>query len=376
MTTEAQEFEEIAHSGGKVVITVVEQDDGRRQYQLEWTHCRPTAAGVFAVYALPQGVIVGNCAMRGIGAPIDPPPVEGSWLVLIGSDSEGRYGHECPACGGYWRSGGAPAMCPYCSLRAPSYQFLTQAQRQYVSKYVELMADALELPPGEHTIDLDAVADAVGSADKPPFYYTEERQQKRFNCSACGSFNDVLGHFVYCSSCGTRNDLDELKASIGVLRAQANDGGKLESIAREAVSAFDSFCGQYMRQLVRIPMTSRRADRLKRMLFHNLKKTAEEFLSVYDIDVLKGLSQGDVAFAEIMFHRRHVYEHKGGEVDEKYIQESGDTTVRLKQALRENKESVHRLLDIISRMASNLHQGFHEIRPPIAERIARYKSVA
>lgn len=65
--------------------------------------------------------------------------------------------------------------------------------------------------PGEYSIDMDAVADAVGKeAEKPEFYYAEESQQKKFFCSACGEFNDILGNYGFCSGCGTRNDYDEL----------------------------------------------------------------------------------------------------------------------------------------------------------------------
>jgi hypothetical protein len=39
-----------------------------------------------------------------------------------------------------------------------------------------------------------------------------------------------------------------------------------------------------------------------------------------------------------MFMRRHVYEHNGGEVDQQYLDASGDTTVRLKQHIRETRE--------------------------------------
>jgi hypothetical protein len=48
-----------------------------------------------------------------------------------------------------------------------------------------------------------------------------------------------------------------------------------------------------------------------------------------------------------MFHRRHVYEHNGGEADAKYIVDSGDNSVRLKQALSETQQSVHQFADLI-----------------------------
>ncbi len=74
-----------------------------------------------------------------------------------------------------------------------------------------------------------------------------------------------------------------------------------------------------------------------------------------------------------MFHRRHIYEHKGGEADEKYIEDSGDQ-VRLKQALRETQESAHNTASLVIKLATNLHNGFHEIFPPLEEPIQRHES--
>jgi hypothetical protein len=76
------------------------------------------------------------------------------------------------------------------------------------------------------------------------------------------------------------------------------------------------------------------------------------------------MPEADIKFAAIMFHRRNVYEHNGGEVDEQYIVNSGENAVRPKQALRETLESAHRLANIVLKMANNLHKGFHEIFPP------------
>jgi hypothetical protein len=67
-----------------------------------------------------------------------------------------------------------------------------------------------------------------------------------------------------------------------------------------------------------------------------------------------------------------VYEHNGGEVDQKYISDSGDTSVRLKQTIHETKDSAHRLATLVSRMARNVHRGFHSIIPPEDGPIAWY----
>jgi hypothetical protein len=73
-----------------------------------------------------------------------------------------------------------------------------------------------------------------------------------------------------------------------------------------------------------------------------------------------------------MFHRRHVYEHNGGNADEKYLADSGDPSVRLHQTIRETQASAHRLVGLVEKLAKNLHRGFHDIFPPEAGPIQWY----
>lgn len=110
------------------------------------------------------------------------------------------------------------------------------------------------------------------------------------------------------------------------------------------MAAFDSFAGQYARQLLlHVPLTPARRALFEGMRFHNLKAVADKFKVAFDIEILHGLKSEDVDFETLLFHRRHIYEHNGGEADEKYIADSGDTSVRPKQAVHETQESAHRL---------------------------------
>jgi hypothetical protein len=59
-------------------------------------------------------------------------------------------------------------------------------------------------------------------------------------------------------------------------------------------------------------------------------------------------------------------------VDQKYLDDSGDTSVRLKQHIHETKEDTHKLLSTLSKMARNLQDGFHELFPPLAIPIKAY----
>jgi hypothetical protein len=78
------DFRTIAHSGGTVTIDVsLDPATNRKRYQLTWNHCRPNAGGLFAVYALPPGIVISQMNLGGIGSPIDPPPIPGCYQVFV-----------------------------------------------------------------------------------------------------------------------------------------------------------------------------------------------------------------------------------------------------------------------------------------------------
>jgi hypothetical protein len=246
--------------------------------------------------------------------------------------------------------------------------FRTEGQLAYVEAACEFIGEALDsAKDGETSVDFDKISDevAVASGKKPGFYCVEKTQQNRFTCTACGVWNDVLGRYAYCSACGTRNDLQELEGSVARIREQINAGSGHENSVRELVGAFESAARQYAKQLLaRIPVSDRRRALLDGKPFHNLKGRAADLREVFDIDILAGMSPDDVQFAAMMFHRRHVYEHNGGEADEQYLRDSGDTSVQPKQLIRETRENAHRLATLLTKMTRNLHEGFHGLLPP------------
>lgn len=248
----ASDFQEIGHSGGKIGFRIATGEQGHRGYQSSISGSRPVPFVWTAVYALPQALPVGSIHLGGIGQPWNPPPLPGCIPVFVASDTEGKFGHNCPFCGGYWRSGPWPNVCPYCRGLAEGFQFLSVAQQRYVRRYCEFLMRALDSQPdGEVMIDMDAVADAVGTdGEIPSFYVSEESQQRKFTCGACEEFNDILGRFGYCSLCGTRNDLADFEEQvIPIIRERLNAGTAPEDCVRDTVVAFDSFTAQIARQL-------------------------------------------------------------------------------------------------------------------------------
>lgn len=368
------DFSEVGHTGGKVTFTVTCDEAGRASYQIGYSHSSPRPATLVGVYAHPDGFACGNIVMGGIGDSWNPPPFPDAIAVLMASDSQGKFGHECPRCKRHFRTDGIPSRfplnCPYCGLRTAAYKFLTPPQKSYISHYTHSLQSALaELQPGEKrdvVIDMDAMADTVTDEPRADFYYTSTTQQTEFRCSACNSYNDIRGRYGYCAFCGWRNTAESQRAELTTIREQLVNGALAASDAvKQSVSAFDSSARDYTDQLVsRVPMKTSRRHQLMELLFHNLQKFDDLLRSCFDIDLLHGMA-GDRGFVSMMFLRRHVYEHDGGVATRRYVTGCDDRDVQEGMLIRESVENVHRFIGCLNRMITTFERDFHEIFSPV-----------
>lgn len=368
----SDDFQEIEHCGGAFTIKCARMD-GQLAYRVGIRHVGIGPASFFGVLSTFDGQVVDTVTLGGIGQQQSPELTSfPGTTLLIASDSEAYFGRQCPRCSGYWRSKSAPAQwattCPYCALQAKAHCFLTKGQQAYITEALRMFSEVFEQEKeGEFSIDFDAIAEQVANGHpKPDFYHTEESQQNRYTCNACNSVEDILGKFGFCSCCGVRNDFQMLKQDIEKLRTLINSGDAYNNYVKEAVSHFDTFGRTFSRLLSqKIRMTPRRKDKLNGISAHNLETFHSVFLECLDIDAFKNLNDEEIHFTKLMFHRRHIYEHNGGEVDEKYLKDSGDTTVKLKQMIRETQSNAHRVCTTILKLAESIHQGVLSIFPPI-----------
>lgn len=273
-----EDFSEVAHTGGKVTFTIHCDAEGRIGYQIGYSHKSAHPASLCGIYAHPDGFACGNIKMGGIGDPFNPPPFPSCIAVLMASDSQGRFGHECPECHNHFRSENIPAKfpltCPYCGFRAESYHFLTPPQISYIKHYLESFENGIaKATPNTITeviIDMNVVADSVKAAPRPDFYYTSTAQQTEFKCSKCNCYNDIRGKYGYCASCGWRNNAASLGSDLEDIREALNANSlSPDDAVKKAVSAFDSTARNYVEQLINnIPMLTSRKNELSQLLFH------------------------------------------------------------------------------------------------------------
>lgn len=334
---------------------------------------------LYGIWATSQGLPVGI-----MGPDDDPPPHRGCFRVLIVTDQRSMWGRKCPHCKQYWRAGtpglAEVTVCPYCGKYSRAFECLSDAQRAYVDACCILYERILtEEKDGYYEISArELLAQAMASEDgvtpAPPEFFMEKQRQTRFTCDSCANATDVLGRFAYCSSCGTRNDAALLRHDLDGLRTGILAGASPTTALKEAVDAFDAVGRNLARQLTSlVPMTKSRRARWDRVNFQQLEATARILKSDFDIDIFDGISDSDRNAAALRFHRRHLYAHRGGVVDQQYIDDSGDRTVQVGLLIQETRETVLPLLSQVSKLTENLVRGFHSVIPVQDTPIRHYR---
>lgn len=381
-----QDFKEVAHCGANTTINISCDDEGRKGAAFGIVGRSPGPMAAVGVYILlPHGIPVSDFKLGGIGQPFDPPPPEGCVPAILGSDSLGCWGHQCPRCDGYFRNGNHaaiyPQTCPYCGLRTAAFQFLTPAQRMFLAHLAKRLEEELAAPDEKGTerqveIDMESLVKQAADEPKPDFYYASQTQQTRYKCKHCGEFNDIRGLYGHCAACGRRNNVQMLSDRLEEIRQSMNDGQAQPEVAvSQSVSAFDAACRDFASQLVRrTPMKAARKEALSRLVFHDIEsETFKRLKDFFDLNPLKGIADKDARFIRLMMERRHVFEHNAGVIDRRYLERSGDEDAVEGNLLRENRENAHRLTGLLARIASNIDKDFHEIFTPTEWPIKYFK---
>jgi hypothetical protein len=358
-----QEFQEIAHAGARFEFV----KDGAR---ITGVKISGSGGGVcfFELLASADGQIRHIVQSQGF-MPNGPPPPEPLVPVWLISDNEGLFGRTCPKCKTYFRTDCVTedTACPYCGNWDFCLAFTTRNQQEFITQYCKLFIHALE-QENEVIVDLDEVRLAD---NKPQWLYSEERQQNRFDCKNCGTTVDVLGDYAGCPKCSRRNYREIIELKLDDLEGQLKTASKnladrhereveWEKLLR-GVSEFEAMAKDLRAQLMRLPATPGRKSDLGNLSFQRILRASECLSNWFGIEILKGISDVNREFLNKMFHRRHVFTHNAGRVDQEYIDNAGDTTVRLNEVIRLRSKEIKRLIPLIRQVANNLIDGYESI---------------
>lgn len=359
------EFEEIGSAGGK--IELIHDTDNSISLRLSGT------GGPWSAFQLGvslDGKVMRHIPLRGMDMrPPEPPPQLAP--IMIVSDREGLFGRNCPQCRSYFRTSSPRELCacPYCSHRDRNERFTTENQLLFVTRVREAYREAIQSKQTV-TIDLDKIARDL-PANRPAWAYSEERQQNRFTCPGCQTVYDILGEYAGCPTCGKRNSLQVFEKHIAEVEKQFNeaDAKLTERHEREVeweklsrcVSDFEAMARDIQTQLALLPATPRRKADIKALSFQNILKANDCLLNWFGFEILPRFPEDDKVFLNRMFNRRHVLTHNGGRIDQEYLDNTKDTTVRLNQKIAVHSKELRRLIPLLRMVAKHLFDGFETI---------------
>lgn len=361
-----EEFQEIAHTGGKIEFLYSEEHSG---VAIKISHCNPWATTMVQLCISYDGEILDFVSIGGIGAVIPYP--QPSMLVFLLSDREGLFGQRCPKCKSYFRSNSitGDTTCPYCGNIEKGIEYLTENQLKFLKYFCESYIQAHN-EKRDIIIDLDNLLKDFPD-NTPEWIYPEERQQTKKICK-CHCVYDILGDFGVCPVCAKPNFTEIITSKFDEFENQFNDVDKnisertdrkveWEKLTR-CVSDFEALANNIRIHLVNLPVTPKRRSDMNRLSFQRILNAASAIKDWFDIDIFDGISDDEQQFLNKMFNRRHVFTHNGGRIDQEYINNTKDTSVRLNQTITFRSREIKRLIPLVRKCSENFINGYESIQ--------------
>ncbi len=164
-----------------------------------------------------------------------------------------------------------------------------------------------------------------------------------------------------CPSCGKLNAVKILNSKLDGL---VNDFKQQpDVVVKQVISEFEAMAKDVQRCLILLPETpQRKVEAVKKISFQRIFEARDKLDKWFGIELFKGLNSDDENFLKVMLGRRHILIHNGGSVDQKYLDETNDTEVRLYQTIKVTEEEVKKLIELIRICANNLLEGVESIR--------------
>jgi DNA-directed RNA polymerase subunit RPC12/RpoP len=360
----AEEFQEIAHSGGKITAHYKPPSF----LSLGFEHSAPVGMALFQISVSMDGQKMEFVSIQGIPV-FAPQPIIPTWII---SDRQQLWGRSCPGCKSYFRTDaiGRDLRCPYCSHKGGIVDFLTANQLQFITNTRVAMLTALR-EERDVVIDLDKLADKLPK-NRPSWVYKEQQQQNLYVCERCKTRYDILGEYGSCPRCGKRNALKVVAQHLDALEKQLADAdarlkerqersAEWEKLLQRAVADFEAFGRDMQKALQEFPATPKRKKEIGNLTFQAIIKTNDNLIEWFGIDFFEGLPAEDWAFLHKMFHRRHLLTHRGGRVDEEYLAKTKDTSVLLHQKIAVHSNEMRRVISLLRGCADRLFAGYESI---------------
>jgi hypothetical protein len=286
-----------------------------------------------------------------------------TFTVSIPTDV-GFIGRSCSntGCGRYFKahmdSLKDQMFCPYCGLQYSKNDLLTNDQEEYIKEAA--IEKAREYMFGEVDKVFSKLARNssqnrhVTIKHTPINYrakqvspkYEEHKVDSELICPECNCRFQVFGIFGYCPGCSSENILI-YDANLAIIKAEISSSSDPNRALRHAysdlVSTFEQYC-------------KRKANRLtsESTRFQVLFEARKFFKQQLQMDMIDGLTNDELLTIRRVFQKRHLYEHEGDKVNDKYIRMIPEDAHLIGQTAQLSLNEILAAADVLRRMLDKL----------------------
>jgi len=299
-----------------------------------------------------------------------------SMKVSIPGDAEGFFGRTCPSCKSFFKlrvdefksALENELVCAYCGHRASASDFITADQRERVLSAAKAYAVAKiqsalgsAFRSGTSRGGLLSVSIEYKPGTPPRLHsYVEEQVRRTVICDACLRAAAVYGATSFCPYCGPRNVRvrvrDEIEAQRRALalfdhlpddvREEARAAGVMDTAAADAlenvVTLFEQFCRETFESMVTGADLILKKERPN--VFQSLEDTDRMFQD-HTGKAIRGVISADTwVRLSTAFAKRHVLTHRGGVVDQRFLDRVPASNLAVGQRLVVGRSEAERTL--------------------------------
>ena len=312
--------------------------------------------------------------------------------VGIEMDERGYLDKQCPSTeckfvfkvnGEDWinRFRDEAVWCPFCRHEAPADQWFTPEQIKHSELEAKTVAQAKirnalrssarkfnRRQPKNSFISMSMeVRGGIGRTYTIPAK-AAEAMQLEIQCEECESRFAVIGSAYFCPACGhnsvlrtfydslrktkaKRDNVSVIKKAItaasGVDDAELIHRSVLETCISDGVVAFQKYCDGLYAGYGQPPVNA----------FQRLDQGSQLWRKVIGKEYTEWITDEEFGLLQILYQRRHILSHNEGIVDNKYLEESGDTEYKVGQRIVVSPENISDLLSILEKLGEGLKKA-------------------
>lgn len=312
--------------------------------------------------------------------------------ITLNSDEKGYFDRECPneEClykfkikMSDWKDkvSDEEVHCPMCGHMDTSEKWWTQEQLEamqeiaasYALNYIEKELDKSFSKLARSTRHNKFVKITYKKGKRTSFINNpigqSEEWETELKCSVCETEYSVIGTAYFCPCCGHNNIESAMKDSLCSVEKMINSLDEMENmlidkvgkdVARNMVrSMLEGSLGDVISSFQKYAESvyTRKSRKITKVNdFQIVEKGSKLFSEEFGYGYEKWLTNNELKQMNLLFQRRHLLEHNGGIVDDRYIDKSGDTTYVKGQRIVMHKEDAIELIRIVTKLCDGLQQ--------------------